>query len=82
VAAGSVYYLKLTGFAVGGWMMARSALAATTQLAAGQGEADFLNAKRITARFYADHLLPQADALAEVVVSGGASVTAAQEAIF
>jgi len=82
VAAGSVYYLKLTGLAVGGWMLARSAAVATAHLAAGQGDADFLEAKRTTARFYADHLLPQVDGLAEVIVSGGASVTAAAEAIF
>ncbi len=82
VAAGSVYYLKLTGLTVGGWMLARSAAVATAQLAAGQGEADFLEAKRTTARFYADHLLPQVDGLAEVIVSGGAAVTAAEEAIF
>ena len=29
VAAGSVYYLKLTGLTVGGWMLARSAAVAT-----------------------------------------------------
>jgi alkylation response protein AidB-like acyl-CoA dehydrogenase len=82
VATGSVYYLKLTGLTMGGWMLARSAAVASAQLATGEGDADFLNAKRITARFYADHLLPQVDGLAEVIVSGGASVAAAEEAIF
>jgi alkylation response protein AidB-like acyl-CoA dehydrogenase len=81
VAAGSVYYLKLAGFACGGWMMARAARVAAAQLAAGEGDAEFLRAKLVTARFYADHLLPQADAFAEVLVGGGASVKAADEAL-
>jgi alkylation response protein AidB-like acyl-CoA dehydrogenase len=81
VAAGSVYYLKLSGLAIGGWMMARAAVAATRQLAAGEGDAPFLRGKRLTARFFAEHLLPQADALAESILSGGALVRAADEAL-
>jgi hypothetical protein len=81
VAAGSVYYLKLAGYAIGGWMMARAAIAATRQLASGEGDGEFLRGKRLTARFYADHLLPQADALAEALVTGGQLVSAADEAL-
>ncbi len=81
VAAGSVYYLKLAGLAVGGWMMARAAVAATKQLEAGEGDAQYLRGKRLTARFFADHLLPQADSLAESMVTGGALVRAAEEAL-
>ena len=81
VAAGSVYYLKLSGLAIGGWMMARSAVAATKQLAAGEGDAQFLRGKRLTARFFADHLLPQVDALAESLMTGGQLVRSAEEAL-
>ncbi len=81
VAAGSVYYLKLAGFAIGGWMMARAAIAATKQLAAGQGDTGYLRGKRLTARFYADHLLPQVDSLAESFMSGGQLVRGADEAL-
>jgi hypothetical protein len=81
VAAGSVYYLKLAGFAIGGWMMARAAVAATKQLAAGHGDTAFLLGKRLTARFYADHLLPQVDSLAESFMSGGQLVRGAEEAL-
>jgi alkylation response protein AidB-like acyl-CoA dehydrogenase len=81
VAAGSVYYLKLSGLAIGGWMMARAAVAATTQLAAGEGDAGYLRGKRLTARFFAEHLLPQAGALAESILTGGALVRAADEAL-
>ncbi|MBK6983163.1 MAG: acyl-CoA dehydrogenase C-terminal domain-containing protein [Betaproteobacteria bacterium] len=81
VAAGSVYYLMLTGLVTGGWMMARAAVAATEQLAAGGGDETFLKGKRLTARFYADHLLPQVDGLAEALVAGGQLVRAADEAL-
>ena len=79
-AAGSVYYLKLVGLTAGGWMMARAAKAAVEQLAARQGDPAFLRGKRLTARFYADHLLPQVDALAESTMSGAQSVLEADEA--
>ncbi len=81
VAAGAVYYLKLSGYAVGGWMMARCAAVATRQLAAGEGDAQFLRGKRLTARFFAEHLLPQVDSLAESLMAGGALVRGADEAL-
>ncbi len=82
VAAGSVYYLMLAGWTIGGWMMARSALAAAALQEAGEGDPAFLNAKRLTARFFADHLMPQATSLAESVMAGASSVLAADESVF
>src|SRR4051812_14975390 len=81
VAAGSVYYLKLMGITLGGWMMARSALIAARQLEANEGDAAFLRAKLLTARFYADHLLPQAMSLSAAVMRGAESVLAVEEAL-
>jgi alkylation response protein AidB-like acyl-CoA dehydrogenase len=81
VAAGSVYYLKLSGLAIGGWMMARAALVASRQLAAGEGDSAFLRGKRLTARFYAEHLLPQVESLAESLMTGGQVVRGAEEAL-
>ena len=81
VAAGSVYYLKLMGITCGGWMMARSAQIAAEQLQKGQGEAEFLRAKVLTARFYADHILSQATGLAAAATHGSASVLAVEEAM-
>jgi len=81
VASASVYYLKLMGVVCGGWMMARSALAAARQLEAGNGDAAFLRGKLLTARFYADHILPQAMALAMVAMRGADSVLAMEEAL-
>jgi 3-(methylthio)propanoyl-CoA dehydrogenase len=69
VLAGAIPYLRLAGTVAGGWMMAKAALAS-----AGKDD-DFHADKRITARFYADHVLVQAPALA-ATVTGGASAVA------
>jgi hypothetical protein len=56
--------------------MARQALAATALIAAGEGDADFLAAKVATARFYAEHLLPEALGLVAPVTAGAAGLFA------
>jgi len=58
--AGSVPFLRLAGTALGGWMLARSALVAQNKLAARDGDPAFLEAKLVTARFYAEVILPPA----------------------
>ncbi len=73
--AGSVPYLMLTGTVVAGWLMARALMAAEDRLAEGT-DADFMQAKLATCRFYAEHLLTRAPALRDSVVEGAASVTA------
>jgi 3-(methylthio)propanoyl-CoA dehydrogenase len=72
-AAGAVPYLKLCGTVTAGWLMARAAGVATTQLTRGDAQADFLTAKRITAHHFALHVLPQAGALRDMVLHGAAS---------
>ncbi|HXQ50563.1 MAG TPA: acyl-CoA dehydrogenase [Stellaceae bacterium] len=72
--AGSAPYLKLTGVVAGGWLMARSALAAERRLARGEGDARFCRAKIATARFFAEHVLATAPALVPAIL-GGATVT-------
>jgi alkylation response protein AidB-like acyl-CoA dehydrogenase len=66
VFAGSVPYLKLAGIVLGGWQMARAQLAAQRLMA---GDPKFYGAKIATARFYAEHVLPQAAALEAAIVS-------------
>jgi butyryl-CoA dehydrogenase len=56
--------------------MARAAKVAVDKLQAGEGDATFMRAKVATARYYAECLLPQADAFAQSVVDGSASVLA------
>ncbi len=82
VAAVSVPYLKLFGTVSGGWMMARAALIASEQLKQPDADQDFLEAKLATARFYAEHELPKAAALAREVIHGAASVLALDPAKF
>jgi acyl-CoA dehydrogenase len=80
VAAGAVPLLELFGIVAGGWQTARAAIAAEKALASGDGDRAFLQAKLGTARFYADHVLPHASALAHAVVHGAAGVMAVEDA--
>jgi alkylation response protein AidB-like acyl-CoA dehydrogenase len=75
VYAGSVPYLMLAGNVVAGWQMARALLMAERLLAAGEDTA-FMNAKIVTARFYAEHILAKAPGLRDSIVEGAGSVTA------
>jgi alkylation response protein AidB-like acyl-CoA dehydrogenase len=76
VFAGNVLYLKLAGVVLGGWQMARAALVARGKLDSGAGDAAFYRAKIATARFFADHILAQADGLRHAIVAGSAGVLA------
>ena len=74
-AVSSVDWLMLLGWLCGGWVMAKSGHVA------GSGQADgfsasFLEAKQVTARIYLHQCLPEIDALARVITSGGAPVLA------
>jgi 3-(methylthio)propanoyl-CoA dehydrogenase len=82
VNAGSVHYLKLAGTVSGGWMMGRAALIAAKQLAAGEGDADFLKAKIITTRFYGDHIVTLSSGFADAITMGADSVLQMEEAYF
>jgi hypothetical protein len=62
--------------------MARAAAAATTRLARGDADADFLAAKRITAHHYALHVLPEAGALRDTVLHGAATTLGLSDAQF
>ena len=75
VFAGSVPYLMLAGNVMAGWQMARAMLVAQEQIAAGTDVA-FMQAKIITARFYADHMLTKAPGLRDSIVEGAECVTA------
>jgi hypothetical protein len=81
-AAVAVPYLKLFGTVAGGWLMARAALIARERLAVPGADREFLEAKLATARFYLEHLLPQAAALSQTVTAGAASTLALDPAAF
>ena len=72
-AAGAVPYLKLMGIVAGGWLMARAARTAAKRLEKGDDSPFYLE-KMVSARFYADHILVQAPALAATVTRGWTAV--------
>ncbi|MDQ1545941.1 MAG: 3-(methylsulfanyl)propanoyl-CoA dehydrogenase [Actinomycetota bacterium] len=65
ILSGSSPYLRMWGLVVGGWLMARSALAAP---AAGDNEV--ADSQLVLARFYAEQLLPQAAGLLGAATGG------------
>jgi len=75
VFAGSVPYLMLAGNVLAGWQLARALLVAEDLAAKGDDQA-FMEAKIVTARFYADHILSKAPGLRDSIVEGADSVTA------
>ena len=81
VAAVATPYLELAGVVVGGWLAARSALAAQAALFAGDDPA-FHEAKLIGARCYAEQVLTHADGLARCVTAGGRAVMALDDSAF
>ena len=76
VATGAVPYLRLLGLTAGGWMLCRSALIAEQKMRDGDGDPDFLAAKPVSARFFADQYLVQCDALCRTVCDGGEAIAA------
>jgi len=79
--AGAHAFLHLAGTVIGGWLMTRAALATANEAATGASP-EFLHSKRITARFYADHILPRANMHLETITNGGDSVMALAEDAF
>jgi alkylation response protein AidB-like acyl-CoA dehydrogenase len=75
----SVPYLKLCGYVIGGWLLAKSAAIAAA--GADGPDREFYAAKIRTAAFYAAQVLPAAVALARVVEGGGASVAETDAAL-
>ncbi len=75
VMAVSFDYLMLAGTVCGGWQMARAAGVAQNKLMTGE-DSVFHEAKLVTARFYAEHILPKASALLRSIQSGGVSIMA------
>ena len=80
-AAGAVPFLKLLGIVAGGWQMARAALVAQKRIDSGDSD-PFYPTKVMTARFYADHVLSEAVAIASSIVDGAEGVLALPEDMF
>jgi len=68
--AGSVPFLRLFSVTVGCYLMAKAAAAARAELDNGNPDTDFLEAKIISSRFYAQQIVPTAVGLKEVIMTG------------
>ncbi|PWV60074.1 acyl-CoA dehydrogenase C-terminal domain-containing protein [Plasticicumulans acidivorans] len=77
----AVNAVMLAGYVCGGWQLARAALVANAKLAAGEDPA-FYEAKVLTARFYAEQLLPKASSLLTTVKTGARTMMALTEEQF
>jgi acyl-CoA dehydrogenase len=74
--AAAVPYMHLAVTVCGGWLMGKAALAAAGHLDRCEGDPVFYRGKLATARFYAQQILPQAQANAATVMAGDAGLTA------
>jgi alkylation response protein AidB-like acyl-CoA dehydrogenase len=81
--AASTDYLRMLGLVALGFMWVRMAKVAAEKLPAAKGDdAAFYRAKRVTAAFYIDRILPQVGALLYAIKAGKTSMMALEEAAF
>ena len=66
-------YLMLAGTVIGAWQMGRAAEVAHRKIEGNEGLADFYKAKIITARFYAEEILPRSAGYLEAATSESGS---------
>src|SRR5919112_2070835 len=80
--AGAYAYMQLMGLVTLGWMWLKMVQVSGPLAANGSGERDFHEAKLVTARFYAERELPEADALRRKIEAGAESVMKLPEEAF
>jgi hypothetical protein len=79
--AGAVHYMHILGIVSTGLMWLRMAKAASTLLDEGEGDA-YLEAKLVTARFFAERVMPDAGALRRKIEGGAESLMAIDPDMF
>jgi alkylation response protein AidB-like acyl-CoA dehydrogenase len=82
VGAGAHSYMHLMGIVAVGLMWLRMAVAATKLKAAGEGDAAFLDAKLVTARYFAERIMPEAGALRRKIEGGAEALMALPPEMF
>jgi alkylation response protein AidB-like acyl-CoA dehydrogenase len=80
--AGAHSYMHILGIVSTGLMWLRMAKAASDLLAAGEGDARYLEAKLVTARFFAERIMPDAGALRRKIEGGAESLMALDPDMF
>lgn len=79
---GAFEYLEYSGYAALAWCWTQMAVTAADALAEGQGDADFLHGKIVTAQFYMARILPRTEALRQAILSSADSLPALSAAAF
>jgi len=82
VGAGAHSYMHLMGIVAVGLMWLRMAVAATKLKAMGEGDGAFLNAKLVTARYFAERIMPEAGALRRKIEGGAEALMALPPEMF
>jgi alkylation response protein AidB-like acyl-CoA dehydrogenase len=82
VGASSVDFLMYSGYAYMGFMWAKMSFAAHKQLAAGEGDKNFLESKLHSAEFFFERILPRADAHAKTLSANLESLMAMPTSYF
>ncbi len=80
--AGAHHYMHIMGIVATGLMWLRMADAAVRLLAAGEGDAKFLEAKLVTARYFAERIMPDAGALRRKIEGGAEAMMALDPEMF
>ncbi|MEC3948499.1 acyl-CoA dehydrogenase C-terminal domain-containing protein [Sphingobium sp. HWE2-09] len=80
--AGAHHYMHILGIVATGLMWLRMSKAAVTLLAAGEGDAKFLEAKLVTARFFAERIMPDAGSLRRKIEGGADALMALDPDMF
>lgn len=82
IGAGAYSYMQLTGIVAIGLMWLRMAEAAVEGIADGGDDRAFLEAKLVTARFYAERIMPDAGALRRKIEGGADSIMSLSPEMF
>jgi alkylation response protein AidB-like acyl-CoA dehydrogenase len=76
VSSAAFNYLMLLGTVIGGWQLARGALAAAADLGAPGADRVFLETQVLLAKFYAEQVMPRALAHGAAVRAGSGTIMA------
>ncbi len=82
IGAGAHHYMHIMGHVALGLMWLRMATVAQAKLAAGEGDAAFFNAKLVTARHFAERILPDTGALRRKIEAGSEAMMALEPEMF
>ena len=80
--AGAHHYMHILGIVATGLMWLRMAKAATALIAAGEGDTKYLEAKLVTARFFAERVMPDAGSLRRKIEGGADALMALDPDMF